>query len=332
MGARACVLIPSYCSWANLRDNLPVLLAETQPAGIPVLVVDDASPDDTPDRIAEHFPEVRLVRRARNGGFGEACNEGVRAADTPIVYLMNADVRVTPGFLEPTLAPFEDPRVFAVSSIAVSLDGRTVEDGPRLATFRRGHLKWRRFDRQALLGLERLVPTLYAVGAHVAVDRRRFLELGGFDPLYAPFYWEDVDLSYRAWKRGWRVLCEPRSRVHHLREGSDIERTQPKRRYVVANHRNRFLFTWKNLHDPRLFWVRHVAPVAARALLGWLVLDGRFYRALGAALRRLPAALAGRRRERRASVRSDADVLRETEEGWRSVVEVSPGSAATRTT
>lgn len=328
MGARACVVIPSYCSWANLRDNLPALLQETRRSGTPVLVVDDASPDDTPDRLAEEFPDVRLVRRSVNGGFGAACNEGVLAADAPIVYLMNADVRVTPGFLEPVLASFaDDPSVFAVSSIAVSRDGRTVEDGPRRAELRRGHLKWTRFDRQALLALERPVPTLYAVGAHVAVDRRRFLELGGFDGLYAPFYWEDVDLSYRALKRGWRVLCEPRSRVHHLREGSDIERTQPRRRYVLANHRNRFLFVWKNLHDPGLFWGRHVLPVVLRALFGWLALDTRFYRALGAALPRLPRAFEARRDERRAALRSDVDILSEVDRAWSAVL---AGSATDR--
>ena len=58
-------------------------------------------------------------------------------------------------------------------------------------------------------------PTLFASGGHSAYRRDRFLEMGGFDPLFAPFYWEDVDLCYRAWKRGWKILFEPRSAVLH---------------------------------------------------------------------------------------------------------------------
>ena len=63
-------------------------------------------------------------------------------------------------------------------------------------------------------------PCFYGGGGSCAFDRRKFLELGGFDELLAPFYLEDTDLGYMAWKRGWKVLYEPRSMVYHEHRGT----------------------------------------------------------------------------------------------------------------
>ncbi|MCA8981379.1 MAG: glycosyltransferase [Planctomycetes bacterium] len=313
--SRVCVVVPSYCSWKNLERNLPGLVRESLRVGFGVLVSDDTSPDDTVARLREHFHELRLEERAANGGFGENCNDAVRRAEGyDYVYLLNADVEVREGFLEPLLEHFTDPAVFAVASVSVGSDGKTVEDAARRTRFKRGHLRWEVNHEPPATGS--VQPTFFASGAHVLYRRDRFLELGGFDPLYAPFYWEDVDLSYRAWKRGWRVLVDHRSRVHHQREHSDIERTQTSSRYVGMNHRGRFLFTWKNIHDRRMLWGEHLVRVIPRALFGWLLLDKLFYNGFFRALPRLPKALAGRRAERRAMVRTDREIFEELERAW----------------
>jgi len=313
--SRTCVVVPSYCSWDNLERNLPGLLREAERVGFDVLVSDDTSPDDTLARLREHYPDLRLEVRGENGGFGENCNDAVRRAEGyDLVYLLNADVEVREGFLEPLLEHFSDPDVFAVASISIAEDGVTVEDAARRTQFKRGHLRWEMNTQPPAAGY--VQPTFFASGAHVLYRRDRFLELGGFDPLYAPFYWEDVDLSYRAWKRGWRVLVDHRSRVHHQREHSDIERTQTSSRYVGMNHRGRFLFTWKNIHDGGMLWGKHLSKVLPRALFGWLVLDRLFYNGFCRALPRLPQALAGRRAERRTAVRTDREIFEELERAW----------------
>lgn len=310
-----CVVIPSYCSFANLERGLPALLAEADRLGFGVLVNDDASPDDTVARLRERFPDLRVEARAANGGFGENCNDAVRRAEgCDLVYLLNADVEVRPGFLEPLLEHFADDAVFAVQSVSVAADGAAIDDGGRRATWKRGHLRWLPLDDAP--ADRPTSPTFFASGAHVLLRRDRFLALGGFDPLYAPFYWEDVDLSYRAWKRGWTVLVDRRSRVRHAREHSDIERTQPSSRYVGMNHRGRFLFTWKNVLDSRMLRREHLSRVVPRALFGWLLLDRLFYNGFLRALPRLPRALAGRRAERAAAVRSDREVFEAVDRGW----------------
>ena len=301
---RTVAVVPSYCSWENLERHLPPLLEELRPVGVPIVVSDDASPDDTANRVVKAFPEVTLLRRDANGGFGENCNWAIGQVEAERVLLLNADVCVRPGFLQPLEAALAGD-VFAVSAVAVGGDGG-VEDGARLGRMKRGLLRWQRLDLDALGGTH---VSAYPVGAHVLLDRARFLELGGFDPLYRPYYWEDVDLGYRAWKRGWRVLVEPASHVEHRREGSDIERTQGVDHVDGINVRNRLLFHWANLHDPGLFWGRHVAPLVWKTLTGWLALDARYYRALRGAFGRRGEARAARRRNRAAATRADHEVL-----------------------
>ncbi len=314
---KAHVVIPSYNSKANLERNLPVLLRVLEGTGTDVTVVDDASADGTPDFVAERFPKVRLIRMPVNRGFGATCNAGMRdAEDAEVVVLLNADVEVRPGFLEPLLRHFQQPDVFAVASLSIAPDGLAPEGGLNICDFKRGHLKWERMDMSWVTPGLGPLPTLYALGGHAAYHRGKFLSLGGFDDMYLPFYWEDVDISYAAWKRGWRVLLEPRSVVHHRHQDSDIERTQPRRRFVGYKHRNRFLFTWKHIQDPRMFWREHVLPVTLRVLTGWLVLDLRFYYPLFLALGRLPRALRGRRAERCAATRSDQEVLEGVRASW----------------
>ncbi len=79
--AKTGIVIPSYCSLRNLRAHLPGLLEEVRPCGVEVIVTDDASPDGSADRVAEEFPEVRILRREVNGGFGENCNSAMRATE-----------------------------------------------------------------------------------------------------------------------------------------------------------------------------------------------------------------------------------------------------------
>ena len=78
----------------------------------------------------------------------------------------------------------------------------------------------------------------------------KFLELGGFDPLYEPFYLEDTDLGYMAWKRGWKVLYQPRSVVYHEHRGTIGKRFREEQIQAVLK-KNHLLFCWKNIHEWR---------------------------------------------------------------------------------
>jgi len=301
------IVIPNY----NGRDVLPrflpsVLEAARVDGDAEVVVVDDASPDDSIDILEADFPSVRLVALEKNRGFSGACLEGVREARGDIVILLNSDVRVAPDFIAPLREDMADESVFAVSAT----DQLILRDGApyELNWFglRRGFLTVVRPLKQDLPPFE----TAYACGGSAAYRRSMFLQLGGFDLLYEPFYWEDMDIGYAAWKRGWRSLVDPRSRIWHEHERGSIAKTHGMRKASRAYRRNKFLFSWKNLTSNSTLLLRHVVPLVLQVLTRWMILDFSFYCALGAALQRLPLALARRKAEKAAQVITDRRLLK----------------------
>src|SRR5262249_47662004 len=152
------------------------------------------------------------------------------------------------------LRPFVDPRndVFAVTSQIYLIDPhqRRVETGLTRGTFSHGKLAVRH-DAPPADAAGGNLPVLYAGGGSCAVARRKFLELGGFDLLYHPFYCEDADLSWRAWQRGYRVMLAPESKVYHQRRAT-TRRFFGDDQIDLWTRANTLLMHWANLRDPRL--------------------------------------------------------------------------------
>lgn len=252
------LVLPSWNGWEALRAHLPSVLRAAQTFGsAEVVVCDDGSDDGTPARVTRAFPRARVVRRPRNQGFAHAANDAVFAARAPRVLLLNDDMEVhpeTPGLLVAALEA--DPGLFAVVPSIVRVRTGEEESGTRLR-FRRGMVS-------TSIGSRNDVPPAYACGGAMAFRKTDFVALGGFDPLYAPFYWEDVDLSYRARKRGRTLARVLPARVDHD-HGRTIVGRFPLPAISRIYERNRLLFTWKNVHQGRI-WRRHLAALPVKAL------------------------------------------------------------------
>jgi len=292
----ASIVIPNWNGRDLLEKYLPSVLeaAAVNPAN-EVIVVDNGSQDGSAAWVREHFPEVRVIAIEKNLGFGGGSNAGFRAAKHDIVVLLNSDMRVAPDFLAPLLDAFTDDKVFAVACQIFFRDSAKLreETGLTEARWHRGTL---RVGHRADDNITGLYPCFYAGGGSSAFDRRKFLELGGFDELFAPFYFEDADLGYRAWKRGWKVLYEPRSVVWHEHRGT-IGRHHSSGYIDGMVRRNRLLFCWKNMHH----WRRLAAHFA------FIVADPRGF---FSALARLPAALRSRRQAQEQAAITDVEALR----------------------
>ena len=146
---------------------------------------------------------------------------------------------------------FTDAQVFAVSCQIFFSDPDKLreETGLTQGWWENGGLRVRHRDDPAITDL---YPCFYGGGGSCAFDRRKFLELGGFDELLRPFYLEDTDLGYLAWKRGWKVLYQPRSVVYHEHRGTIGKRFSDAQIDLVLK-KNFILFCWKNIHEwPRL--------------------------------------------------------------------------------
>ena len=246
----ASVVIPNWNGRDLLEKYIPSIV--TALAGNPqneIIVVDNGSTDGSADYLRAALPQVRVLALDTNLGFGGGSNAGFRAAANDIVVLLNSDMRVAPDFLQPLLDGFTDDRVFAVScQIFFSDPARLREEtGLTQAWWEDGGLRVRhRIDDKVASPF----PCFYGGGGSCAFDRRKFLELGGFDELLRPFYLEDTDLGYMAWKRGWKVLYQPASIVFHEHRGTIGKRFTEQ--YIQSVLKKNFvLFCWKNIHEWR---------------------------------------------------------------------------------
>jgi GT2 family glycosyltransferase len=232
----------------------------------------------------------------------------VKAAETDMVVLLNNDVVVRPDFLPPLLAGLARPDVFAVGCKFLNPDGSLTHAlGNRTSgRWERGLLQVHHETRPELL--DATCAQLYANGGGMACWREKWLALGGFDPLFRPFYWEDTDLGYRAWARGWRVLYEPASTVYHD-QGSTMGRVHRPPYIELMSAKNAVLFTWKNLLEARL--LRPALAAQARWAADDALIGGLPNRtaALRHAFGQLFEACRARRSEARARVRTDAEIL-----------------------
>lgn len=147
---------------------------------------------------------------------------------------------------------------------------------------------------------------MFAGGGSAMFDKQKFLAMGGFDGLLSPFYWEDVELSYRAWKRGFAIVYEPRSITRH-RVSSTIGKLG-RRGVRVIEQRNRLIYHWIHLQDLGMM-ASHVAWVAVLAVTAPLRLDAGFLLSVMAALRKLPAIRRRRGEEKQAQTRTDREVF-----------------------
>jgi GT2 family glycosyltransferase/glycosyltransferase involved in cell wall biosynthesis len=317
--ARCSIVIVTWEGKDLLSESLPALLKAVRLHGgeHEIVVVDNGSTDGTEEYLRNHFPEVRVVRSEHNEYFGGGNNLGVREAKNDIVVLLNNDMIVHDDFLTPLLKGFRTPDVFAVASQVFLADPQKPreETGKTRATFIGCDLDWKHDSISPSDEEQEYVPVFWGHGGAVALDRQKFLWLGGFDRLYDPFYVEDADLSYQAWKVGWRCLLAVSSKVIHKHRSS----TQRFGAQFIAQivRRNHELFIWKafgDLSKLRKHFLRAYRRRIRQAGVPGVGIRLELRAFLGA-VERLPAVLSRRLRLARWVVRTDQEILDITNAG-----------------
>ena len=313
----ASVVIPNWNGRDLLAKYLPsVIDAMGNDPQNEIIVVDNGSEDGSANFLHENFPAVRVLALGRNLGFGGGSNEGFRTAKNDIVVLLNSDMRVQSDFLAPLREAFTDEKVFAVSCQIFFSDPVKLreETGLTQGWWENGGLRVRhRIDA----AIAEPFPCFYGGGGSCAFDRRKFLELGGFDELLRPFYLEDTDLGYEAWKRGWKVLYQPGSVVYHEHRGT-IGKRFSKQQIDRVLKKNFILFCWKNIHEWRRLWPHFFFTFAGAVLSAFFGDSPERASLVGlwrAALQ-LPAALRSRLRARGLAVITDSEAFRRTMGGY----------------
>jgi GT2 family glycosyltransferase len=241
---KVSVVIPTYSRRDLLEKNLHFVVeaAENRINNIAeIIIVDDGSTDDSYAFVKNNYPQVKIVKHKINRGFSAAVNTGVRSAKSELICLINNDVVPSPDFLRTVLPHFEDNNVFAVSF------NEKGEFGWAKGKFIDGfveHEAGKKSDKPHI--------TFWVSGGSGVFRRSTWIALGGMDEkLFSPFYWEDMDLCYRAVKRGFTLLWESGSLVEHRHESTIGQLSQT---YVQRiRERNQLFFLWKNITSRNLF-------------------------------------------------------------------------------
>jgi GT2 family glycosyltransferase len=222
------IIIPVF-NKAELTRNCLLTLRETlEGAGIgEVIVIDNASSDETPEMLAE-FPWATVIRNERNLGFSGANNQGARIAQGRFLVLLNNDTQAFPGWLAAMLEVAREPDVGVVGARLLFPDNTIQHAGVIVAgnlfgrsSFSPFHCSYRvpADDPSVMVRREYQIVT----GACIATPRELYLELGGLDETYWNGY-EDVDYCLKVRARGLKVVYEPRATVYHFESQSGSQR------------------------------------------------------------------------------------------------------------
>lgn len=269
------IIIPNYNGADLLKQYLPYTFAAADHAGVDyeVIVVDDASTDDSIAFVEAHYPQVVLVKNATNRGFSLSCNEGMKVAQYDLLLFLNSDVKLSPDYFEHQWTYFEQEDTFGVMGRIMSMDQQRMEDTARYPNFMGYRIKATSFFYSN--DKEPSIPTTYLSGANALVDAKKMKAMGGFDPIFSPFYAEDLDLGLRAWRAGWKCFYEHQSVCYH--QVSTTTKNHCTKDWVKEiYYRNRFLVHAIHLEGISFWmWYLHVLflEVLPKLLIGkfWIL-------------------------------------------------------------
>lgn len=257
---KTAVVILNYNGEEMLRRFLPMVVEYTPNADI--IVADNASTDGSVAMVKEMFPTVGLIILDRNYGFADGYNRALESVDADYVLLLNSDVEVTPGWLEPLV-------------VALDTDDTVVACQPKVLDFKRkSHFEYagaaggfidrygypfcrgRIFDtiEEDKNKYDTACDIFWATGAALLVRAAAYRSAGGLDGSFFA-HMEEIDLCWRLRARGHRILCVPSSTVYHV-GGATLSAANPQKTYL--NFRNNLLMLYKNLPSEEL---RHVMMV-----------------------------------------------------------------------
>lgn len=259
-----------------------------------VIIMNDYPGEDIAKPIQKIYSNAIVINNKKNLGFAGNVNQGVIKASRDFVFLMNSDVVLKDDTFLTALKYFKDDNdLFAVGFSQIEQDGKIV--GANRAYFQNGlinhtHLQPTNYTLQPS-------PIFWAEGGSSIFKKKVFVDLGSFDELYNPFYWEDIDLSYRAWKSGYKILYDPNIKVEHHHE-STIGKYFDRYKILRTAFRNQLIFHWKNLTDKDLI-LKHLLNIPR-----YIFFPGFFD-----ALVKLPKVLKSRKKTVKLFKKTDKEIL-----------------------
>lgn len=264
--ASVAVVILNYNTRRHLEEYLPSVI-EYSP-GAHIVVADNGSPDDSVAFLRTHYPQVEVIDLQQNYGFAQGYNEALQHVSADIYVILNSDVEVTKGWIEPIVEAMQrDPAIAIVQPKILAWSEKSRFEYAGAAggwidylgyPFCRGRIFHHREEDRGQY--DEAQTCFWASGAAFFIRSEVYHAFGGFDGDYFAHN-EEIDLCWRVQRAGYSVWCIPQSVVYHL-GGGTLQYESPRK--VFLNFRNSMYSLLKNESWAKLCWL-----LPAR-----LVLDG----------------------------------------------------------
>lgn len=239
------IVIPTYNGLAHLQRCLPTV-TQYAPRNSQIIVVDDASSDETVKWLPFAFPKIELISLTANGGFCQAVNAGLAQATGDVVELLNNDTTVTPGWADHCLHHFDDPSIGSVAPLVMMMHQNRI-DSAGMEYHICGWARNRGYNR-ALTSEFLTSQEVFGPSGSSGFYRRAALQKTGFlIPDYGA-YFEDTDLAFRLRWAGYKCVYEPQSIVYHA-ESATYGKSDRVEKLIA---RNEELVYWINLNQQKL--------------------------------------------------------------------------------
>jgi GT2 family glycosyltransferase len=259
--AEVAVVILNWNGQSLLERFVP-LLAERTTGDVELVVADNGSEDGSVAWLEEHFPQVRVIALDRNYGFAEGYNRALEQVEAEYFVLLNSDVEVGEGWLEPMREFMESqPRAGACMPKILSLKERdrfeyAGASGGFIDKFGYTFCRGRLFNvlEEDRGQYDHLIPVFWASGACMMVRAKAWQEAGGLDQDFFA-HMEEIDLCWRMQLAGYGIFVVPAARVWHL-GGATLNEANPRKTYL--NFRNNLYLLYKNTAAGSLFRIMSI--------------------------------------------------------------------------
>jgi len=238
---------------------------------IEIIVVDNGSNDGSAQFIKSNYPEVKLIENRENLGFAKANNQAAGVAHGEYIAFLNNDTKVDKNWLMELLRPvYGSDEVICSGSKVLSLDGSSLDFVGGMINFEgKGfQIDYGLSVNKDIHNVERFLP--FVNGGAMLIKRDVFLEAGGFDEDFFAYY-EDVDLGWRLWVLGYKVVFSPNSIVYHAHHGTSKNFSDDKLRFL--KERNSLISIFKNYDDDNL---AHILSATFASIFGRIFVDFDF--------------------------------------------------------
>ncbi len=256
------VVIPNYNGKDLLPEILPPLYKALKNTNLfhEIIISDDCSTDNSIQFINDNYTDIIVLKAEVNKGFSPTINKAIFATKYDLILLLNSDVKLTENYFENILPYFNNKDTFGVMGRIIGWQNDDIQDGGKFPSFHGAKIKTSGNYIPEKNNIGNRLYSFYLSGANAMVCAKKIKQLGGFNEIFAPFYIEDVELSVRAWRMGYKCYYEHNAICRH-KTSTTIKSKSSKNYINTIYYRNKMYLHALHLDGgTKMLWYLQLIP------------------------------------------------------------------------